>query len=134
MKIFLINDMLILVTDSVKLVGIIIDKNLNFKWQTEKFCKKATNKTKALFRIQPYLTLETAKALYHAYILSTFKYRPSGWSGWIQTGKVNYQRLANVPRRAFSAVHQTSLNFSQLLTIENEVFCMYILFVPYWRK
>ena len=40
---------------------------------TEELCKKATNKTKALFRIQPYLTLERAKGLYHAYILSTFK-------------------------------------------------------------
>ena len=52
---FLINDILIPVTDSVKLLGIIIDKKLNFKCHTEELCKKATNKTKALFR--PYITL-----------------------------------------------------------------------------
>ena len=57
----------------IRLLGIIIDKNLNSMCHTEELCKKATNKTKALFRIQPYLTLERAKGLYHAYILATFK-------------------------------------------------------------
>jgi len=116
---FLINDTLIPVTDSVKLLGIIIDKKLNFKCHTEELCKKASNKTKALFRIRPYISLETAKALYHAYILSTFKYCPLIW---MDTGKANYERLVKVHRRALSAVHQNfSLNFSQLLTLDNGV-------------
>ena len=116
---FVINDILIPVTDSVKLLGIIIDKKLDFKCHTEELCKKATNKTKALFRIRPYISQETAKALYHAFILSTFKYCPLIW---MNTGKGNYERLVKVHRRALSAVHHNfSLNFSQLLTLDNEV-------------
>ena len=72
----MINEILIPVTESVKPLGITtLDKNLNFKCQTEELCKKASNKIKALFRIRPYITLKTAKALYHVYILSTFKYK-----------------------------------------------------------
>ena len=47
----------------------------------------------------------------------------------MNTWKVNYQRLAKVHRRALSAVHQSfSLNFSQLLTLDNEV-SLYVYFI-----
>ena len=116
---FNINNISIPVTDTVKLLGITIDKKLNFKCHTEELCRKASGKTKALFRIRPHVTLQTAKALYHAYILSTFKYCPLIWMNLV---KGNYVRLVKVHRRALSAVHQnSSLNFDELLTFENEV-------------
>ena len=53
---FIINNVSISVTDSVKLLGITIDKKLNFKCHIEELCKKAFSQTKALFQIRPFLT------------------------------------------------------------------------------
>ena len=83
------------------------------------YVKRPQIKLRLYFEFDEYITLETAKALYHAYILSTFKYCPLIW---MNTGKANYQHLAKVHQRALSDVHQSfSLNFSQLLTLDNEV-------------
>ena len=63
-------------SSTVDLLGTTLDKNLNFKSQTENSCRKANNKIKALFRIRSFLTLEQPKVLTEAYILSNFRYCP----------------------------------------------------------
>ena len=58
--------------------------------------------------------------------MSTFKHCPLIW---MNTGKANYQSLAKVHQRSLIAVHQSfSLNFSQLLTFDNEV-SLYVYFI-----
>ena len=61
---------------TVELLGITLDKNINFKSHIENICYKANNKIKALFRIRSFLTLEQAKVLAEAYILSNLRYCP----------------------------------------------------------
>ena len=63
-------------SSTVELLGITLDKNLNFKNHIENICCKANSKIKALFRIRIFLTLEQAKVLAEAYILSNFRYCP----------------------------------------------------------
>ena len=63
-------------SSTVELLGITLDKNLDFKSHIENICCKANNKIKALFRIRSFLTLEQAKVLAEAYILSNFRYCP----------------------------------------------------------
>ena len=53
----------------VGLLGIALDKNVNFKSHIENICCKANNNIKALFQILSFLTLEQAKVLAEAYIL-----------------------------------------------------------------
>ena len=48
-------------SSTVALLGITLDKNLNFKSYIENICWKANNKIKVLFRIRSFLTLEQAK-------------------------------------------------------------------------
>ena len=36
-------------SDTVKLLGITLDKNINFKWHRQNICRRANSKTKALF-------------------------------------------------------------------------------------
>jgi len=115
---FIINNISIPVSTTVKLLGITIDKELKFKLHTEELSKIASNKTKALFRIRPFLSLKTSKALFHAYILSTFKYCPLIWMNFI---KGNYTRIEKIHHRALSAVFNTSLSFSELLALEGGV-------------
>ena len=39
-------------SDTVELLGITLDKNINFKRHIQNICHKANNKTKGLFRIR----------------------------------------------------------------------------------
>ena len=60
----------ITVSDTVELLGITLDNNINFKRHKQNICHKANSKTKAL------LNLEEAQVLAETYILSNFRYRP----------------------------------------------------------
>ena len=66
-------------SDTVKLFGITLDKNINFKRHMKNICHKANNKTKALFRIRKFLNLEQVQVLAEAYISSNFRYCPLIW-------------------------------------------------------
>ena len=66
-------------SDTVELLGITLDKNINFKRHIQNICRKANNKTKALLRIRKFLNLEQAQVLAEAYISSNFRYCPLIW-------------------------------------------------------
>ena len=63
-------------SDTVELLGITLDKNINFQRHIQNICHKANNKTKALFRIRKFLKFEQAQVLGEAYISSYFRYGP----------------------------------------------------------
>ena len=65
--------------DKVELLGITLDKNINFKRHIQNICRKANNKTKALLRIRKFLNLEQAQVLAEAYISPNFRYYPLLW-------------------------------------------------------
>ena len=60
-------------SDTVELLGITLDKNINFKWDIKNICDKANTKTKALLHIRKFLNLELAQVLADAYTLSVKK-------------------------------------------------------------
>ena len=61
-------------SSTVKLLGVNIDKNLNFNFHIEKICKLLNNKTNALIRIRKFLDDEQARKIAQAYILSQLNY------------------------------------------------------------
>jgi len=102
-------------TQSVKLLGVTIDCKLNFKMHVHEICKNASQKTKALFRIRPYLNIDCAKKLCNAYILSIFNYCPLIW---MYGCKSNNTLVNKVHKRALSAVyHMFDLTLDELLKI-----------------
>ena len=66
-------------SDTVELLGITLDKNINFKRRIPNICRKANNKTKALLRIRKFLNLEQVQVSAEAYISSNFRYCPLIW-------------------------------------------------------
>ena len=66
-------------SDSVKLLGIIIDKQLNFKEHVTKLCKKGNQKLHALARISKYMSKTKLRILMKAFIESQFNYCPLVW-------------------------------------------------------
>ena len=55
-------------SNKVELLGITIEKALNFKKHIENFCRTAQYKLHALRRISQYLTLDKSKPLDNAFI------------------------------------------------------------------
>ena len=69
-----INTFIISDSDEVELVGLTIDKELNFSEHTDKLYRNAQYKLNALRRIRKYLSLEKTKMLGNAFIDSQFNY------------------------------------------------------------
>ena len=66
-------------SDEVELVGLIIDKELNFSKHIDKLCRNTRYKLHALRTIRKFLSLEKAKMLGNVFIDSQFNYTPLIW-------------------------------------------------------
>ena len=80
-------------SDEVELLGITIDKALNFKKHIENLCRNAQYKLHALRRIRKYLTLDKAKLLGNAFIDSQFNYAPLIWMFCHKTTYLKMQKI-----------------------------------------
>ena len=66
-------------SDKEKLLGITLDKNLNFNYHVADICKKAGQKLHALARVAQFMDQEKLKTVMSAFILSQFSYCPEIW-------------------------------------------------------
>ena len=66
-------------SDTVELLGITLDKNINFKRHIQNICRKAKNKTNICLRIRTFLNHEQAPVVPEPYISSNFRYCPLIW-------------------------------------------------------
>ena len=100
-------------SDTVELLGITPDKNINFKRHIQNICHKANNKTKTLFRIRKFLNLEQAQVLAEAYISSNFRYCPLIW---MFCGKISDNLIVKTHYRILRAIYETQTrSFEELL-------------------
>jgi len=110
-----INGNIIYASNSVKLLGILIDHKLSFTSHIEGICKQASQKTKALLRVRRFLTFDKASMLVHAYVLSSFFYCPILW---MFCSKTCYQLINKVHRRALSTLYfRFDLDLTDLLQL-----------------
>ena len=97
-------------SDKEKLLGITLDKNLDFKCHVENICKKAGQKLHALARVAKFMDQEKLQTVMNAFILSQFSYFPVVWMFHDRNvNKIHESAL----RIAFK---DTSSNFEELLT------------------
>ena len=99
------NDCEVEKVDSVKSLGVYIDKHLNWSTHIEKISKKIASAIGALKRIGPYVTTDAAIHVYRALIQPHFDYCCSVWDGLGQILSSKIQKLQN---RAARIVKQTS--------------------------
>ena len=62
-----------------KLLGVLIDSNLNFEKHVSNICKKAAKKLFALSRMSAYLGTDKLRLLMRAFVTSQFQYCPLVW-------------------------------------------------------
>ena len=65
--------------DEVKLLGLKIDKKLNFKSHVAFICNKANSKISQLIRLRKNLSTQQAKTIVNSYMLPYFLYCPLIW-------------------------------------------------------
>ena len=104
---------------SVELLGIKIDKNLNFTEHVTKLCKKGNQKLHALARISKYLSKDKLKILMKAFVISQFNYCPLTWMFHNRTlnNKIN-----KLHERALRLVYKDiTLSFQDMLNLDNSM-------------
>jgi hypothetical protein len=65
--------------DSVKLLGIEIDYQLNFDTHISTICRKASQQLNIIKRLGPYLNRLNKLTIFHTFILSNFNFCPLAW-------------------------------------------------------
>ena len=105
-------------SDEVELLGITIDKALNFKKHTKNLCRTAQYKLHALRQIRKYLTLDKAKLLGNAFIDSQFNYAPLIW---MFCHKSTYLKMQKIYHKSLIVIYQSDISCDDLLQLSNSV-------------
>ena len=99
--------------DTVKLLGILVDQNLNFEEHINGLLKKGNQKLHALMRIKSYLTEAKLKLVMKTFIESLFNYCSLIWMGH---SRGTNRKINKLQERALRVVYNNkSLTFQQLL-------------------
>jgi len=102
-----------------KLLGILIDNNLNFQDHVSMLCKKASQKLQALSRVSKYMNHEQTKLLVNAFVTSHFSYCPLVWM--MHSHKMN-NRINIVHERALRVIYKDYISsYSELLKKDGSV-------------
>ena len=103
--------------DSVELLGVQIDQNLNFEKHITSILKEANKKLHALMRIKRYLTQDKLRLIMKTFIESQFNYCPLVWM--CHNRDLN-NRINKLHERALRAVYKKKdLSFAELLKLDN---------------
>ena len=102
-----------------KLLGLVIDKKLNFNKHLAIICKKASAKVTALARMVKIIPLEKKRLLMKAFIESQFSYCPLIWM--FCSIKMN-KKINHIHERALRLVYNDCItSFNDLLKRDNSV-------------
>ena len=78
--VFKIGDQTIKSEESVKLLGITIDNQLNFNKHISSICKKTSAQLNALYRLKNFISFKAKKALAESFVFSNFNYCSLVWN------------------------------------------------------
>ena len=102
-----------------KLLGVNIDKNINFNLHLSKICKKANCKVSALARIARFLPFHKRRLILKAFIESQFSYCSLIW---MFCSKKMDKKINHIHERALRLVHNNyTSSFSELLEIDKSL-------------
>lgn len=105
--------------DSVYVLGVTIDNNLNFTEHVSYLCKKGNQKLHALARISKYLTTEKLKLIMKTFIESQFNYCPLVW---MFHNRFLDNKINKLHERALRIVYKDeNLTFQELLGKDRSV-------------
>ena len=103
--------------DSVKHLGIKIDKNLNFNAHVSDLIRKGNQKLHALARMSRYINQDKLKIIMKTFIQSQFNY---GSLTWMFHSRILNNKINKLHERALRLVYKNeNLTFQDLLELDN---------------
>ena len=110
---FQIDNNIISTMDSVKLLGVTIDKRLDFNEHVATLCKKAARQINALQRISKFIDYEGRLRIYESFITSNFEYCSTVYNNFVISQD---RKMEKLNKRALKLVsNDYTKSYSQLL-------------------
>ena len=107
-------------SDEEKLLGVTLDRRLNFKNHVSNLCKKASQKLHALARVSKYMEKSKLELTMTSFLMSHFSYCSLVWMFHYRK---SYNKINKIHERALRILHNDSAsNFEGLLIKSNSVF------------
>ena len=97
-----LNDNSIEQVEHHRLLGIVVDKQLDWKEHTKHVCKKVASNLFMLSKLRPFTDTDTRMVFYNAHVRSHIDYASTVWDGCSGAG---LKRLNSLKRRAAKLVH-----------------------------
>jgi hypothetical protein len=91
------------ISEVIKLLGVYIDRNLEFSYHISDMCKKAGKKVNALSRIAYIVDESSKRLLYDCFISSHFSYCTLVWK-YCKLGDII--RIEKIQKRALKVIHK----------------------------
>ena len=89
-----------------KLLGVVIDRNLNFNEYDFNLCRKADRKLSVLVRFLDYMSFEKRKFLLKAFVESQFGYCPLTW---MFHGRRENSKISHIHERSLCIVYRNNV-------------------------
>ena len=89
-----------------KLLGVVIDRNLNFSEYDFNLCRKADRKLSVLVRFLDYMSFEKRKFLLKAFVESQFGYCPLTW---MFHGRRENSKISHIHERSLCIVYRNNI-------------------------
>ena len=106
-------------SNTIELLGIIIDNKLNFNDHISNLLKKGNKKLHALARISKYLDKDKLRIVMKTFILSQFNNCPLNW---MFHSRIMNNKINKLHERALRLVYNNNnLTFQELLDLDNAV-------------
>ena len=102
----------------MELLGLIINKKLNFRKHIDKLCRNAQYQLHALRRIRKCLSIEKAKMLGNALSFSQFNYAPLIWMFF---RKKLYLKMQKTYHKTLKVIYQSNKTYEELLGMSETV-------------
>ena len=102
-----LNDLNLKNYKKVEVLGITIDRNLNFKGHIKNISRKADQKLSALLRISSHINTDKKAILYKSMVKSQFAYCPLVWMFCFRQSK---NLIDKVYERALKLIYQVNCN------------------------
>ena len=111
-------------TEEEKLLGVVIDKQLNFETHISKLCQKAGEKLFALARISKYMDSDKLRTLMRCFVISQFQCCPLAWmfhSRYLNN-KINkiHERALRIAYKDYESSFNTLLEKDTSVTIHTK--------------
>ena len=109
-----LQDKLICSSKDIKVLGVILDAQLNFKPYVSQICARASRQLNAFKRVSKFLDVSGRLKVYHSFISANFTYCPVTW---IFCGKMNSDKLEKIQEKALRVVYKDfDSSYEDLLT------------------